>query len=558
MTYTPTKWVNGGKPAINAENLNKIEEALARLSVPDITETTSTTQPNSYAGRENILEIGGGESEQDSTAGKNLLENIANTGTKNGVTFTVNADKSVTVNGTNSGTSHVYYSFGSINLIAGQEYVLSGCPSGGASDKYFMYFDGVSGAHDVGNGKTYTPTENETRSIGMCVRSGVTVSNLVFYPMIRLSSVTDATYEPFTNGPAPNPSYPMEIKKSVVKGIRTHWKNFLNLSTDRMNKLTYANGIYTSKPCGAWAMLQVYLINGVKMRVGKKYYLKAKIRRISGSGEINTFALEPAKTRKMVNIPNLTDSFQEYVAELYVDSDSVANTVCTIQPNGTAIDLVLEIKDIILCEDLEAEYQPYTESSYTFSQPIDLYGMNGVQDVITPKNGTLVVERKIGRYEIQNNLEWAISTNSASGVKRFYFIFKAMKYFTQNVLCNYATNKVWNVMEKTLNCCGTYEQYFGLTLDTTQNFTTSAEMNSYIASLETPIEVTYELATPTTEALPIADQIALNSLATYDGITYVEFDSEIQPTFKAEYGTSKVGGYTLEAMLAGRNGELRG
>jgi hypothetical protein len=38
----------------------------------------------------------------------------------------------------------------------------------------------------------------------------------------------------------------------------------------------------------------------------------------------------------------------------------------------------------------------------------------------------------------------------------------------------------------------------------------------------------------------------------------LEFDSEIEPTFSGEYGTSKVGGYTLEGMLAGRNGELYG
>ena len=61
----------------------------------------------------------------------------------------------------------------------------------------------------------------------------------------------------------------------------------------------------------------------------------------------------------------------------------------------------------------------------------------------------------------------------------------------------------------------------------------------------------------TTEALPIADQIALNSLATYDGITYLEFVSEIKPTFKGEYGTSKHGGYTLESLLTARNNDLR-
>ena len=88
------------------------------------------------------------------------------------------------------------------------------------------------------------------------------------------------------------------------------------------------------------------------------------------------------------------------------------------------------------------------------------------------------------------------------------------------------------------------------------SFATVDEWKAHLA--ENPMEVVYELAEEVVEELPIADQIGLNSLASYDGITYVEFDSEIQPTFKGEYGTSKVGGYTLEAMLAGRNGELRG
>ena len=52
--------------------IEKLNEDLEELSESGITTTTSTTQPNSYAGREHILEIGG-VMEQDSTSGKNIF-----------------------------------------------------------------------------------------------------------------------------------------------------------------------------------------------------------------------------------------------------------------------------------------------------------------------------------------------------------------------------------------------------------------------------------------------------------------------------------------------------
>lgn len=64
-----------------------------------------------------------------------------------------------------------------------------------------------------------------------------------------------------------------------------------------------------------------------------------------------------------------------------------------------------------------------------------------------------------------------------------------------------------------------------------------------------PITVQYELATPIIETLDNASQIALNSLETFDGVTYVEFDTRVQPLgFEAEAGTSQVGAYTLKAL----------
>lgn len=66
---------------------------------------------------------------------------------------------------------------------------------------------------------------------------------------------------------------------------------------------------------------------------------------------------------------------------------------------------------------------------------------------------------------------------------------------------------------------------------------------------ENPIEFIIGRTTPIIETLDNESQIALNSLETFDGVTYVEFDARVQPLeFEAEVGTSQVGAYTLKAL----------
>lgn len=65
-------------------------------------------------------------------------------------------------------------------------------------------------------------------------------------------------------------------------------------------------------------------------------------------------------------------------------------------------------------------------------------------------------------------------------------------------------------------------------------------------SCEIPAEVHYILAEPIITQISDEDAIALMSLKTFDTVTYISTDSELQPVIDLEYGTSKVGGYTLE------------
>lgn len=130
---------------------------------------------------------------------KNLLKNNAVTKTVSGITFTVNDDKSITVNGTNSTSNYV-------NLIVFQgeletgTYILSGAVSDvfrirlglGTTDVYGTYI-----SVDKGDGYTFTVTEKAIYTVTCQIASGKTASNVIFKPMLRYADIMDDTYEEY-------------------------------------------------------------------------------------------------------------------------------------------------------------------------------------------------------------------------------------------------------------------------------------------------------------------------------------------------------------------------
>lgn len=137
-----------------------------------------------------------------STVSKNLLQNTAASTEMNGITFTVNEDGSVTVDGTATASAYL-----AINadldafMRIGESYVLSGCPEGGSVNGYRLqlWYNGIGAAgYDIGEGVTIIPDENiTTANVAVYINSGVTVDDLTFYPMIRLADISDDTYEEY-------------------------------------------------------------------------------------------------------------------------------------------------------------------------------------------------------------------------------------------------------------------------------------------------------------------------------------------------------------------------
>ena len=166
-----------------------------------------------------------GKTTQRTTTGKNLLKITTTTHTASGVTYTINDDGSVTANGTATDISTCILNSNFI-FKAGVTYTLSGCPAGGGTTTYRI--DDVNKFGDDGNGSTASYDTDTSRQIRIRIPSGVTVNNLVFWPMIRLASVTDATFEPYTGEiPAPNPWYPQEIVGLGNTTVKVLGKNLL-------------------------------------------------------------------------------------------------------------------------------------------------------------------------------------------------------------------------------------------------------------------------------------------------------------------------------------------
>lgn len=130
---------------------------------------------------------------------KNLLKNTAVTKTVNGVTFTVNDDSTITANGT--ATSRIIFLVGTAYISQTGNYTYTGTPSGGASATYSMNYRNSNVYKDVdtGNGTTAQFEGGKTYEAVIDIRSGVTISNLTFKPMLRYADITDSTYKPYSD-----------------------------------------------------------------------------------------------------------------------------------------------------------------------------------------------------------------------------------------------------------------------------------------------------------------------------------------------------------------------
>lgn len=162
--------------------------------------------------------------------GKNILNNTATSLTYHNVTFTINEDKSITIDGTASANTNLLLD--TISFESGKTYTISGIT--GYTDTTLQLYTASSSAFSTGNrlqcyngAITRTAQANEICDVKLYVYSGVQYNNVKVYPMIVKGS-TSGEYEPYQSS-----TYPINLPvknycSSVEKPANYNLKFFFN------------------------------------------------------------------------------------------------------------------------------------------------------------------------------------------------------------------------------------------------------------------------------------------------------------------------------------------
>ena len=132
---------------------------------------------------------------------RNILQNVLSSTEVNGVIFTVNADKSITVNGRLTTEGNAYVTVGTVAFESGEMYTIDGVYGYTAST--LQLFTQSSSSFAIGNRLqsyngyvTRTAAASETCGIRLYVYANTTYDNVTVYPQIVKGNAA-SLYEPY-------------------------------------------------------------------------------------------------------------------------------------------------------------------------------------------------------------------------------------------------------------------------------------------------------------------------------------------------------------------------
>lgn len=185
--------------------------------------------------------------------GKNLLKHKYSVGTHtiNGLNFTVSKDGSVTLNGTPTASAGFVFE----TLAVNEPIILTGCPSGGTTRTYRMTADCYKNdvfaetTFDLGDGLKITPDMADYVNINVFAFAGTVFNNLVFYPMVRLASDPNPTYEPYKTIQTIETANPIHGIPLISSSIVTAKPNYIDRDGNRWvcDEVDLERGVYIQR-----------------------------------------------------------------------------------------------------------------------------------------------------------------------------------------------------------------------------------------------------------------------------------------------------------------------
>ena len=465
----------------------------------------------------------------------NILNNTLTTTTVRGVTFTVNEDKSITVNGTASGGN------ASVMLTVPFKkgrYVATGCPTGGSSATYSMIVQKSDGSgttlFETGSGITFDIEEDNTVMWIYPVRivNGVKVENLTFYPMIRKITEKRTKYVPYGQGS-------VEVK-SCGKNYYDISKTVKNPGVSKVEVSDNSVRVY-SETAYAWTS-SYYEIDYTKMKKGKTYTLSADVLVTKGSGRLT---LRDSSSIK-ISSKNITSSGKYSLTFQLPDYECYISLFAT---TGTT-----EIGDVTYSNiqveegDKVTDYEPYKETISTIQTPngragipseiggnyTDETGQQWVCDeVVKYTDGSGEKIQRIKKFVLDGVNENFVSTRTYG--KNLFFTSRTEDsyqhdYYSEvpNVISSHfrRVGGVTATSTEVDSCLFIYPGGIGIEFCFGKNseITTLNAANAWLK--ENPVTVYYELAEPIRTPLT-ADEIAeIEKLHTFYPVTNITNDSK--------------------------------
>lgn len=349
----------------------------------------------------------------------------------------------------------------------------------------------------------------------------------------------------------PSPDVPIEIDSVVVSEIKSVGKNLLkNVSeTTTKNGVTFTVNEDKSITVNGKATADTYWDYQLsfKPKVGETYIRSGANYLLSGGLMAYYYGFNGTDDWRTNNTSFTPTTSDTIYFGIYVK-------------NGTTVNGNTFYPMIRPSEIEDATYEPYRgESIVQLSNPITLRGIGDVKDTIVKQDGVFGVLSKM--YEF--TLNGTQTPNAYSGGS---FGFNAFDNIIAKVTASSVTGNGLSERFLIANSDKVYAgsvdnsfaiantEYVRLRLYSSR-FTSVNDVTAFFT--ENPTKFIVPLATPTFEPLPLADQIALHQLETFDTVTYIYTDSTIEPIMEMEYGTSVVGAYALKGMNTAEANKLQ-
>lgn len=296
-----------------------IEKTTLTTPIPNIYPTLSYNDPDQISHDVDIANYGYELVDTKPTEikvhGANLIKSPYHEGkpgtTKQmcGVTFTVNAEGTITVNGTATPTStapsgnaifDIVQAWSESDIKAGS-YYLSGCPQGGSSSGYYVTIAlknaddmFMVNAMEIGNGRAFTLASDVVKQyIRITVSKGTTVNNLVFKPMLNIGT-TALPYTPYKEPvtlPIPDA---IQNLPDYGKGVDKDYYNKINLEEQ-----TYTERVTTIVLDG---VTNKFLSTGLTTDgTDRRWFSSTSIQKPMGSSTLICSHLKAAHTSESLN-----------------------------------------------------------------------------------------------------------------------------------------------------------------------------------------------------------------------------------------------------------------